>query len=222
VGLSYGVLREGGPQVLGIAGAELVAVALTVGFALLLAVPAIGMARGRAFGSSCRALARLPNPPLRRAMQRNAARIDALDAASTQVLRHNLRNLVLSFLACLGGWLIAVLESYLLLSRMGLSSSLRVAYVIESVGSIFRMIFFFVPSGIGAQDVSFVALFKLYRFPAAPAGAFVLLKRGKELCWIGIGFVLLALQRRSPPAPGASVDGSRDGTYAAPAQERSE
>ena len=194
--LSYGALRDRGPLVLGVNGAELIALAITVGFALLLGFPALMMARGHAFGGTAAALRRLPIPPLRRALERSRSRIEVLDRACTQVLRGNRRNLLLTFVFCLCGWLVAVLESYVLLRGLGLSESLRVAFIMESVGSIFRMIFFFVPSGIGAQDASFVALFKLYGFPGPAAGAFVLLKRCKELVWIGVGFVLLLVLRR--------------------------
>jgi hypothetical protein len=40
-----------------------------------------------------------------------------------------------------------------------------------------------------------VALFKLYGFPGAEAGAFVLLKRCKELVWTGAGLILAFLHR---------------------------
>jgi len=198
--LCHGVLRDRGPVVFGIQGAELIALALTVGFATLLGLPLFFMARGHAFGGTLRAIGRLPIPPLRRAIERNQSRIASLDRACTQVLRGNRGNLLCAFVAYLGGWLIAVLESYVLLTMLGVSQSLRVAFVMESVGSIFRMIFFFVPSGIGAQDASYAALFKLYGFSSAPAGAFVLLKRCKELVWIGIGLVLLLCLRRTAPS----------------------
>ncbi len=198
--LSYTVLRDRGPAVIGVQHTELIAVALTVGFGLLVGLPAVLMARGHAFASAARVLRRLPIPPLRRALERAEGRIDSLDRACTQVVRGNRGNLLRAFLACLGGWLIAVGESYVLLRWLGVADSLRVAFVVESVGSIFRMIFFFVPSGIGAQDASFMALFSLYGFPAPAAGAFVLLKRSKELVWIGIGFILLLVLRRSGAA----------------------
>jgi glycosyltransferase 2 family protein len=203
--LSYSLLRDHGLAALGVHHTELVAVALTVGFGLLLGWPLVAMARGHAFAGTCRALARLPIPPLRRALERSKLRIEALDQACTQVLRGNRRNLLLAFLAILCGWVIMAGESYVLLRGLGLSRSLRDAFVIESVGSIFRMILFILPSGIGAQDASFVALFKLEGFPGPAAGAFVLLKRCKELVWIGLGFVLLLVLRRTAPAPATAL-----------------
>jgi hypothetical protein len=195
--LSFTDLRDRSAAVLGFAGAETIAIALTVGFGLLLLIPLALMVRGDGFAATCRALARLPIPPLRRALERSRARIEALDASCVHLLRGNGRRLALVFGFLLLGWLIGALESTVLLFWFGLSSSLRVAYVMESVGSMFRLICFFVPSGIGGQDASFVALFKLYGFPGAEAGAFVLLKRFKELCWIGVGF-LIALIPRAP------------------------
>lgn len=195
--LSFSDLRARSQTVFGFEGAELVAIALTVGFGLLLLIPLALMVRGDGFTATCRQLARLPIPPLRRALERSRPRIEALDASCVRLLRGNGRRLALVFGYLLLGWLVGALESTVLLAWFGLSRNLRIAYVMESVGSMFRLIFFFVPSGIGGQDASFVALFKLYGFPPAQGGAFVLLKRCKELAWIGAGFVI-ALFKRAP------------------------
>jgi hypothetical protein len=201
--LSFSDLRARSHAVFGFEGAELVAITLTVGFGLLLLIPLALMIRGDGFTASCRQLARLPIPPLRRALERSRPRIEALDASCVRLLRGNARRLALVFGYLLLGWLVGALESMVLLAWFGLSRNLRIAYVMESVGSMFRLIFFFVPSGIGGQDASFVALFKLYGFPPAQGGAFVLLKRCKELFWIGLGFLIAVLKRPAAERPPA-------------------
>ena len=93
------------------------------------------------------------------------------------------------------GWVMYVGESWILLEAMGLEPTIRSAFAMESVGSLFRLIFFMVPSGIGGQDASFFALFKLYDYPLEQAGVFILVKRFKEVIWIGMGFLLILLFR---------------------------
>jgi uncharacterized membrane protein YbhN (UPF0104 family) len=89
------------------------------------------------------------------------------------------------------GWLALGCEDWLILSLLHARASLATAVSLEAIVSVVRMLFFFVPAGLGAQDVSYFALLKLWDTPDAEATAFMLLKRGKEACWIGLGYVLL-------------------------------
>ena len=132
--------------------------------------------------------------------------VAALDRSFTEVVRGNGRHLAMVFFTLLAGWLVFVLETYFLLPFLGVKVDLATAYVIESVGSMFRLVFFLVPSGIGGQDASFVALFKLFGLPDRTVGVFVLVKRFKEVLWIGIGFLLLALFGRKGEARAVSGD----------------
>jgi hypothetical protein len=60
-----------------------------------------------------------------------------------------------------------------------------------------------VPAGLGVQDTGYVLCLRALAVPdAATVGAaFVLLKRGKDLFWVLLGFLLLGLGRR----PGDAV-----------------
>jgi hypothetical protein len=54
---------------------------------------------------------------------------------------------------------------------------------------------FFAPSGLGVQDMGYMAFFTALGLPDAGAlgAAFVLLKRSKEILWVAIGYLLLFL-----------------------------
>jgi hypothetical protein len=65
-----------------------------------------------------------------------------------------------------------------------------------------------VPAGLGVQDVGYLLCFRALGFadPVTLATAFVVLKRGKDLFWILVGFALLAAGReRAAAATGAQA-----------------
>jgi hypothetical protein len=95
----------------------------------------------------------------------------------------------------LAGWLCLGLENWVILSLLSSGVSVANAVSMEAVVSIVRVLFFFIPSAFGAQEVSYYALFKIYDVPEAEslAAAFMLTKRAKELCFTALGYLLLSL-----------------------------
>jgi hypothetical protein len=60
-----------------------------------------------------------------------------------------------------------------------------------------------VPAGLGVQDLGYVLSLRAIGIPdaATVSAAFVLLKRGKDVFWILVGFLLLgAGERRARPS----------------------
>jgi hypothetical protein len=196
LGVCYPLLETRSLELFGFRSAQYVALVLTLAMGLLMFLAMMLLLRGRSFTSLGHGLAKLPLPPLRRWLARHQDKLASLDVSCASVFVRNRKHLFYTFFYLELGWLLSSLESYILLYYLGAAPKLAMAYVIESVGSLFRLIFFLVPSGIGGQDASFMALFKLYHLPTATAGAFVLIKRFKEVLWIGIGFVLIVLFRR--------------------------
>jgi uncharacterized membrane protein YbhN (UPF0104 family) len=81
---------------------------------------------------------------------------------------------------------------------------LLTAVVLEAAIIVVRSAAVPVPAGLGVQDVGYVLCLKALGVPDATTvgTAFVVLKRGKDLSWILVGFALMALGGRgsSPPA----------------------
>ncbi|MCB9558321.1 MAG: flippase-like domain-containing protein [Deltaproteobacteria bacterium] len=208
VGLCFPQLQARSTELLGYPGAGFVALGATVLMALLLVVLFRLLLRGTAFSSMARALTRLPLPAIGNWFDRRRASFERFDDGCRQAVNGNSANLIWTFFWLFVGWLATALESYLLLAALGLSAAgWRQAYVIEAVGSIFRLVFFMVPSGIGGQDATLVALFRLYDLPREQSGAYIMIKRLKELVWIGAGLLLIPLlgrrsRRRAEHAPG--------------------
>lgn len=199
--LVYPLLRDRSVELFGFAGTNYIGLAVIAGFLSVMMLLLVAVLRGNSFGALARAARRLPIRPLRRWLERSAPKVAEVDASFARVYALNRRQLPAIFAVMLVGWLAGALESYVLLRALGQPVSFETAFAIESVGSMFRLLFFLVPSGIGGQDASLLALFRLFNLPKAAGGAFVLLKRVKELVWIGLGFVFVAAsRRRSEPA----------------------
>lgn len=92
------------------------------------------------------------------------------------------------------GYVCLGFEDWLILQLLGADVSFGRALAMEAIVSVLRVIFFFIPSGLGAQELGFYALLKVYGVAEVEvvAGAFAVLKRCKEVAWIGLGYGLLA------------------------------
>jgi glycosyltransferase 2 family protein len=117
-----------------------------------------------------------------------------------------------AFLLSFGGWVIGAGETYLALHALGIPIGIGESLTLESLGTIFRMVFFLAPGGIGAQDWGFTALLAapLSRSqtvdPVSLGASFALVKRARELVWIAVGLVLVAgfaLKSRFEPTKAA-------------------
>jgi len=92
-------------------------------------------------------------------------------------------------------------ETFVLLRLLGAEMGFAQVMAVEPLVSLLRALAFFVPAGLGVQDLGYVALLRLVGVPrAAAVGAgFVLLKRMKELVWTTVGWsVLLRAEAREP------------------------
>jgi glycosyltransferase 2 family protein len=103
------------------------------------------------------------------------------------------------------GWLMGALETWLFLRVLQIPASLTTALVIETLGSAVRFATFFVPGSLGALEGANTAAFAALGL-GAPAGlAFSLLRRLRQVVWIGLGVLVFLLARArmrlAPEAP---------------------
>jgi uncharacterized protein (TIRG00374 family) len=97
-------------------------------------------------------------------------------------------------------WFLMSFESFIILTILGVDVNILQMIVVESLISIIRMIFFFIPGAVGAQDIGIVILFNLSGIsdPQTNAVLFILFKRIKEFFWIIAGYTTLLLLGISP------------------------
>jgi uncharacterized membrane protein YbhN (UPF0104 family) len=140
-------------------------------------------------------------------LERNALRFQRTDEGLAAFFRHNPAGLVPSVLLYVLGWFIRALETWLFARLVGAPIPLAAAMVIETALILVRALAVPVPAGIGVQDTGYILCLKALGVPdATTAGAaFVLLKRGKDLFWILLGFVLMGVSRRRGEATRPAV-----------------
>jgi uncharacterized membrane protein YbhN (UPF0104 family) len=90
------------------------------------------------------------------------------------------------------GWLLSAGETYLILRLLGVPVALPVAVGIEAAGTAVRFASFFVPAHIGALEGGNVVAFVAFGLDAATGLSFTLVRRVRELAWVGVGFLMVA------------------------------
>ena len=113
--------------------------------------------------------------------------------------------LVVPMLLYAAGWLVRGVETYLFLRLLGADVPFTTALVVETAIIVVRSVAVPVPAGLGVQDVGYVLCLRALGVPDATTvgTAFVLLKRGKDLFWILVGFALMAFGERPSSVPPA-------------------
>jgi hypothetical protein len=160
-----------------------------------------------AFGRLYAALGKLPWAALRDRLRRargGAAKVDAhlSRVGASRASTH------LATTAFFGAWLLESVETCILVRLAGGPLDFRLALAVEVGISLVRSVANVAPAGLGVQDASYAILLKATGLPGDASAAFVLLKRGKELVWIAVGYVLLAMLRRPAVQSAAPAAGS--------------
>ena len=133
-------------------------------------------------------------------LERHAGRFQRADEHLVSFFEGEHRALALPLLLYSAGWVVRGLETWLFLRLLGADVRFLAALVVETAIIVVRSAAVPVPAGLGVQDVGYVLCLKALGVPDAVtvATAFVLLKRGKDLFWILLGFALMALGERKP------------------------
>jgi uncharacterized protein (TIRG00374 family) len=142
-------------------------------------------------------------------LERNAPHFQRTDEGLASFFDHDRRGLVPSILLYQVGWLARSVETWLFLRLVGVDVPLVAAMVIEATLILVRAIAVPVPAGLGVQDAGYILALRALAVPdAATVGAaFVVLKRGKDLFWILLGFLLLGVGRHPDDAAAPAIAG---------------
>jgi hypothetical protein len=126
----------------------------------------------------------------------------------TSIVRSK-RNLgvLLVFYICL--WILETVETFLLLWLSGIPVPIETAGLVEAVASSVRLVAFFAPAGIGAQEAAYsTVLLSLGVIPTVGGSAsFLVWKRVRDILWGAVGVILLAREgikipwRKATPQP---------------------
>jgi Lysylphosphatidylglycerol synthase TM region len=138
-------------------------------------------------------------------LERNALRFRQTDEKLASFFQDRPLGLAFPVLLYALGWFVRSLETLVFLWLLGVTIPLGAAMVVEGWVILVRSLAMPVPGGVGVQELLYILLLKALGVGnlATVGTAFVLLKRGKDLFWVVVGFLLLAIGRR----PGEAVIG---------------
>lgn len=91
------------------------------------------------------------------------------------------------------GWLAEALEVFVIISYLGEPANVLSAISIGGLAVFIKGGTFFIPGSLGAQDGGNLLLLKAFGYSDVTGITFALLRRFRELFWIGIGLVCLAV-----------------------------
>jgi uncharacterized membrane protein YbhN (UPF0104 family) len=119
-------------------------------------------------------------------------------------------------LAFFAEWLMEGIETLIIVRCLGLPIAIGPVLTLDALGSLLRVVVFFLPAGLGVQDAAIILLLRQMGLPnpVAAGTALILVKRAKELFWILAGTVFLLIRgdlRRATtlaPEPGPPRDRS--------------
>ncbi|MEP7233709.1 MAG: flippase-like domain-containing protein [Ignavibacteriota bacterium] len=96
-----------------------------------------------------------------------------------------------AFLIYLLPWIFQCIETFVILSLLGSDISILHAFAIEAACGFLRSVAFMVPSGLGVQDSAYYLMLSAAEVSHPLAAAFILIKRSREVLWIGLGYGML-------------------------------
>jgi uncharacterized protein (TIRG00374 family) len=196
--LAWPVLDRASRAAIGRGGLPWLLVATALALLLAAAGGILAGIHGRVADRLHRVLDRLGGRWLGGWLERNALRFQRTDQELAAFFERHPAGLVPTILLYMVGWLIRSLETLVFLRLVGVQISLPVAMVIETALILLRAMAVPVPGGLGVQDLGYILSLKALGVADATTlgTAFVLLKRGKDLFWVLIGFAILGVGRR--------------------------
>jgi putative membrane protein len=96
-------------------------------------------------------------------------------------------------------WVLGAVEVYMVMEFLGHPVGFTDAWVIEAAAQLVRTGTFFIPASIGAQEGAFVVLYAVITGSPTQGVAMALVRRIREILWIGWGFALGPVVSRTRP-----------------------
>jgi uncharacterized protein (TIRG00374 family) len=132
-----------------------------------------------------------------------SSQADRLDANLRLFYRDRWRRFLLSIACHLSGWILGVLEVAVMLFVLDLPAGAGMAAVIETLGSGIRFAAFLVPGGLGVLEGAYTGIFAVLGLGAGAGLAFSLVRRARQIVWIGVGLLVLVAARLQATSAGA-------------------
>ncbi|RMF85918.1 MAG: TIGR00374 family protein [Nitrospinota bacterium] len=110
------------------------------------------------------------------------------------------------------GWSVGVIEIYLILIFFHLPATLFTALAIEVFSTLLNAVLFFIPGKLGVQEGGKVLIFTLLGLDPVHGFSLGIVRRIRELIWVGIGLLILAVYRTEARPEETGIDGTPEGS----------
>jgi hypothetical protein len=192
--LAAPTLESSSQRVLGREGLEWIAFGLAFGFLTTMTLALWAIARGKLFGRLLQRLVAFRDGKLRQRLERFVPLVERADHALGVVARVPPAQTALAIGQFFVGFVCMGIDDWVILTFLSSGVSLSQSISMEALLAIVRIGFFFLPSGLGAQEAGYYLALRAFGVADAEtlAAAFMVAKRAKELLWIGIGYTLLS------------------------------
>ena len=126
-------------------------------------------------------------------------KLRSLDRAILEFYRHKRPAFCASTGLFFLGWMAEALEVYVILYFLGGPAMALSAISVGALSVFIKSSTFFIPGSLGTQDGGNLLLLKAFGYSDVTGITFALVRRFRELVWIGVGLLCLAMQRRQAP-----------------------
>lgn len=98
-------------------------------------------------------------------------------------------------------WAIETFEVYAILYFLGMDVTMLSAFSIAAISVLIKGAGFFIPGSLGAQEGGYLVLLLSFGYDEVTGITFALIRRMREILWILIGLLVLALLKEKTPLP---------------------
>ena len=130
-----------------------------------------------------------------RFLEAREEQLRSLDRMILDYYRHNRRVVYSSTGLFFLSWMAEALEVYVIIWYLGGPALVLSAISINALSVFIKGGSFFIPGSLGAQDIGNFFLLKDFGYSDVAGVTFALLRRFRELVWIGTGLLCLAMLR---------------------------
>jgi uncharacterized protein (TIRG00374 family) len=130
-----------------------------------------------------------------RFLEAREEQLRSLDRMILEYYRHNRRAVYSSTGLFFLSWMAEALEVYVIIWYLGGPALVLSAISINALSVFIKGGSFFIPGSLGAQDIGNFFLLKDFGYSDVAGVTFALLRRFRELVWIGTGLLCLAMLR---------------------------
>lgn len=192
----FGFLQAVSKPVVDFEGLGVVMIVVSLSITLVFMLLLILMTNGNAVRKLHRLLLKIPFEKARQWLLRVQEGFAETDRQLQRVKSDGMKSFLPVMVIYVAAWMMLALETYLILQVLGLKVTFLQVLAFDTALTILRAIFFFIPSGLGIQDLGYLAFFHALGIPdyLAYGGAFVMLRRFKEVLWYSIGYGVMFME----------------------------